>query len=49
MDLDPGENGNYYKQKLDLYEGKFELKFDYAPKFNQPLAESSFLVYFNGI
>ena len=32
-----------------LYEGKFELKFDYAPKSSREPEESSFYVYFNDV
>lgn len=34
---------------MTLLQGKYEIKFDYAPRKNFPAEESSFIVYFNGV
>ena len=49
LELDPGQNGHSFRQQTILYDGKFELKFDYAPRSSYPVSESSFYVYFNGL
>ena len=37
------------KQILNLTEGKYELKFDFAPRKGYSLGTSSFTIFFNGI
>ena len=32
LELDPDVGGLTFKQTITLYEGKFELRFDYSPK-----------------
>ena len=49
LELDPDDNGHYFKQNINLYEGKFELRFDYSPKKAYNPEESTFYVYFNGV
>ena len=55
LELDPDNNGYAFRQSVILYEGKFDLVFDYAPKSisssisSDQLEESSFYVYFNGV
>ena len=49
LELDPDDGGHYFKQNVNLYEGKFELRFDYATKKAYNPEESTFYVYFNGV
>lgn len=49
LELDYDGNGHTYKQTITLYEGKFELRFDYATKKGIPPEESTFYVYFNSV
>ena len=49
LELDPDANGYAFRQQMTLYQGKFELKFNYAARTGHPAEESSFYVYFNGV
>ena len=49
MELDSNKNGHSYSQVMNLTEGKYELKMDYAPRHSKQPQESSFTIYFNGV
>ena len=49
MELDADKSGHSYRQVMNLTEGKYKLKMDYAPNYSQPPQESSFTIFFNGV